>query len=93
MTYDDLLNLDDIDLVWIVSPTKEHVMMIQAAVQAGKHVFCEKPIGRTVEEVSNIDSVPSVKAERCFPFYLWFLRHEFFRLNRSTSYHIATQTK
>lgn len=45
--YDDhrrLLQRDDIDAVLICSSTDTHAQMMTEAAQAGKHIFCEKPI-------------------------------------------------
>jgi len=39
-----LVERDDVDLVDITAPNNEHVEMAIAAAQAGKHVFCEKPL-------------------------------------------------
>jgi len=39
-----VINRDDIDIIDIVTPTKEHKEIAVAAAKAGKHVFCEKPI-------------------------------------------------
>lgn len=39
-----LLGAKDIDAVLIASPTDTHADYIEAAVQAGKAVFCEKPV-------------------------------------------------
>ena len=35
----------DVDAVVIATPVFEHPRMLEAAVQAGKHVYCEKPAG------------------------------------------------
>ena len=40
----------DVDVVGIMTPTPTHTPYIVAAAQAGKHVFCEKPFGRTVQQ-------------------------------------------
>ena len=40
----------DIDLVDICSPGNTHRDIAIAAAQAGKHVYCEKPLGNTLEE-------------------------------------------
>jgi predicted dehydrogenase len=42
--YDALLARDDVDAVIIATPTRAHEPMIRAAFDAGKHVFCEKPL-------------------------------------------------
>jgi predicted dehydrogenase len=41
---------DEIDLVDISVPNDAHAKIAIAAAQAGKHVICEKPLARTVEE-------------------------------------------
>ena len=46
-----LLNNPEIDAVVICSPTDLHAVMIEEAAAAGKHIFCEKPIARTLAEI------------------------------------------
>jgi predicted dehydrogenase len=41
---------DDIDVIDIVTPGSSHVEIAIAALNAGKHVLCEKPLANTVEE-------------------------------------------
>lgn len=41
---------DDVDLVIVASPTHLHAEHAIAAARAGKHVFCEKPIARTLDD-------------------------------------------
>lgn len=43
-SYEALLARDDIDAVAICSATDTHAPFITLAAQAGKHIFCEKPI-------------------------------------------------
>ncbi len=40
----------DVDAVWVTAPNMLHVPMIEAACQAGKAVFSEKPIGGKPEQ-------------------------------------------
>ncbi len=46
---DDLL-ASDIDAVYVASPVQAHHDQVLACAKAGKHVLCEKPLGRTVAE-------------------------------------------
>jgi predicted dehydrogenase len=45
-----LLSRDDVGLVDICSPGDTHADIAIAALDAGKHVLCEKPLANTVEE-------------------------------------------
>src|SRR5258708_9207793 len=49
--FEKLLASPDIDAVVIATPPFEHPRMLEAAVQAGKHVYCEKPAGVDIEGV------------------------------------------
>lgn len=42
--YRKLLQRDDIDLIDINAPSNAHKEIVLAAAQAGKHIFCEKPL-------------------------------------------------
>jgi len=46
----ELLVRDDIDAVVIATPDHWHVPISLAAVRAGKHVYCEKPLGLSIEQ-------------------------------------------
>ncbi|MFI2436092.1 Gfo/Idh/MocA family protein [Streptomyces sp. NPDC018693] len=45
-----LIARDDVDLVDICTPGDSHAEIAIAALAAGKHVLCEKPLANTVEE-------------------------------------------
>ncbi len=48
--YQELLNLDNVDVVLIGSPDHWHVKMAIDACRAGKDVYLEKPISLTIDE-------------------------------------------
>ena len=48
--YEELLAREDVDLVDIATPTFLHAPMCLAALEAGKHVLCEKPFCAGVRE-------------------------------------------
>ncbi len=50
-TYQDLLNDPEIDAVIVATPDHHHARITCDAIRAGKHVYCEKSICRTEEEL------------------------------------------
>jgi predicted dehydrogenase len=49
--FHDLLKLDEIDCVDICTPNKVHTPAVIAALRAGKHVMCEKPLAVSTAEI------------------------------------------
>ncbi|MBR2688885.1 MAG: Gfo/Idh/MocA family oxidoreductase [Aquamicrobium sp.] len=52
--FNALLEMDDIDIIDICTPPGTHLAQVMAALRAGKHVICEKPL---VGSLSQIDTV------------------------------------
>jgi predicted dehydrogenase len=59
-----LLARGDIDLVDICSPGDTHAEIAIAALEAGKHVLCEKPLANTVAEAEAMTAAAERAAER-----------------------------
>ena len=55
--YEALLADREIDAVWLVTPSSLHADQIVAALHAGKHVFCEKPLSLDVAECERVLAV------------------------------------
>lgn len=61
-SYEQLANNDDIDIVYIVLPPSMHKEYVVRGANAGKHVFCEKPMAITANECQEmIDACKSQK--------------------------------
>ena len=56
-SFDDMLSEGGIDAVIIASPTSLHFEHLKLAIAAGKHIFCEKPIDLSIENVKEIKSL------------------------------------
>ena len=55
--FDELVALPDVDAVVIVTPTSLHADQAIAALEAGKHVFCEKPLALEVADCARVEAV------------------------------------
>ena len=60
----DAVDDPDIDVIDICSPGSTHVDIAVAALEAGKHVLCEKPLANTVAEAERMAEAARLAAER-----------------------------
>jgi myo-inositol 2-dehydrogenase/D-chiro-inositol 1-dehydrogenase/scyllo-inositol 2-dehydrogenase (NAD+) len=56
---------DDVDLAVVASPTFTHAEVAVAALRAGKHVLCEKPLASNLDEAASI-AAAAVESEGVF---------------------------
>ena len=59
-----LIDADDVHLIDICTPGDSHVDIAIAALEAGKHVLCEKPLANTVREAERMADAARAAAER-----------------------------
>jgi len=71
-SYSEMIAKADIEAVVIVSPSAQHAEQIIEAMEAGKHVFSEKPLGVSVEECEKVEKV--VETHPKLKFQLGFMR-------------------
>ena len=58
-----LIERDDVDLLDVCTPGSSHAEISIAALEAGKHVLCEKPLANTVEEARAMAAAAARAAE------------------------------
>ena len=78
--YKEMLAKADIDAVAIVTTSSEHCWQIEAALDAGKHVFSEKPLGTDLEQCRKAEA--AVERHPDLTFMLGFMR----RYDKSYAY-------
>ena len=52
--YHEILEDPEIDAVLICSSTDTHASISMEAIEAGKHVFCEKPVDHSIEKIKQV---------------------------------------
>ena len=62
--YREILRDPEIDAVHICTPNAQHFPMAKDAIEAGKHVLCEKPLATSVEEGEELVSLAAKKGVR-----------------------------
>ncbi len=74
----EVLERDDIDIVHIPTPPHWHALIAIAAANAGKDIWCEKPMARTIGEGQKVIEAVQ-RNERMFRLNTWFrFRDDFY---------------
>ena len=59
--YAELLRDREVDAVFLVTPTSLHPVQILAALEAGRHVFCEKPLSLNLEDCLRVEEAAATR--------------------------------
>lgn len=70
--YREMIEQADIDAVAIVTTSSEHCWQIEAALDAGKHVFTDKPLGVDVEQCRIAEAAVERHPDKVF--FIGFMR-------------------
>ncbi|HVF65886.1 MAG TPA: Gfo/Idh/MocA family oxidoreductase [Casimicrobiaceae bacterium] len=62
--FEEMLADREIEAVFLATPTTDHAGQIIAALEAGKHVFCEKPTSLDVDTCLRVEEVAAKHADR-----------------------------
>jgi predicted dehydrogenase len=66
---DAVLRRDDIDIVDICTPSSIRVTPVEAALAAGKHVVCEKPLAGSLAEIDRLEAAAASAKGRLMPIF------------------------
>jgi predicted dehydrogenase len=69
--WETMLARERLDAIWICTPPRAHRGPVLAALDAGIHVYLEKPIARTLPEAEAIDRAAAVGRAVCAVGYQW----------------------
>lgn len=70
--YDEMIKNEELDAVFLCSPSHLHCEQIEKALEAGLHVFSEKPLGTTLEECRRAEAAIERHPDKVF--MLGFMR-------------------
>lgn len=59
---ESMLAAEDLDAVLIATPNNTHPAIARRCVEAGKHIFCEKPVAFTVEEHDTLQAAAAARS-------------------------------
>jgi predicted dehydrogenase len=79
-SYDTLLARDDIDIIDLCTPAGLHVAQTEAALEAGKHVICEKPLAGSLAEVDRLATLAETTGKHVSPIFQYRFGNGFRRL-------------
>jgi len=68
-SFDELLGMDDIDVIDVCTPPGVHYSMVMAALRAGKHVVCEKPLVGSLKQVDEVMAEEKVSKGKLMPVF------------------------
>ena len=64
---DHVLDDSKVDVVYVLTNMETHVEFALRAIEAGKHVLVEKPVGCSVEEIERLDRAAKAAGVQCAP--------------------------
>tara|TARA_B100001121_G_scaffold14572_1_gene11805 strand:+ start:1849 stop:2949 length:1101 start_codon:yes stop_codon:yes gene_type:complete len=69
LNFDDVLKIEEIDIIDICLPPHLHYSACKKAMEAGKHVICEKPLVSSLKEVDELEKISIETGNFIFPVF------------------------
>jgi predicted dehydrogenase len=79
-SYDEILARDEIEIVDLCTPASLHVPQTRAALEAGKHVICEKPLAGSLAEVDGLAALAETTGRHVSPIFQYRFGNGYRRL-------------
>jgi predicted dehydrogenase len=83
-TPEQLVALDAIDAVFVLTPTESHFAYAEMAMRHGKHVLVEKPVSYELEEIAELEKLAGRYGVLCVPGHSYLYLPEISRMMRYT---------
>lgn len=77
-----LVRREDLDVVFVLTPTETHLKYAELAMSNGKHVLVEKPISYELGEIERLQKLTERYAVSCFPGHSYLYLPEIRRMMR-----------
>jgi len=69
LTFEEVIDRDDVDVVDLCTPPSLHLEQITAALGAGKHVVCEKPLVASLRDCDTLAAAEAASPGRLMPIF------------------------
>ena len=77
-----LLSDPDIDAIFVLSASQTHLEYSVRALEAGKHVLVEKPVGQDADEIRRLAEVAVRQERTCMPFHNYIYAPDVVRMRQ-----------
>lgn len=64
---EELVASPDVDAIYVLTNMESHLQFAKLAMEAGKHVLVEKPVGCTLDEISEMQKLAEKNGVLCVP--------------------------
>ena len=73
--YDELCRMDEVDVIAVCTPSYLHYEQSLQGLAAGKHVICEKPVAKSLQQVDELAAAAQRAGRRLMPVYQYRFGH------------------
>ena len=73
--FDSVLSRPDVDIVDLCTPPHLHFQQVQAALEAGKHVVCEKPLVGSLTQLDQLEILARKSGRQIMPIFQYRFGH------------------